>query len=215
MKKYYPIMLDVSNRQCVVVGGGEVAERKASSLLDYGAKVTVISPNITEGLGDCYKKDQIKWLKRPYLTGDLKGFSLAFVATDDSEVNKICFEEAKREGILINIVDQPKMCEFIVPAIINKGALTVAVSTDGKSPMLAKKIKEEIEALLEYISEEYLEALGEIRSIILKEVHDINKRKKLFTKMVNSDLPKTSSPGESKKNIREALLEIYRKEKEK
>ncbi|QEK11820.1 NAD(P)-dependent oxidoreductase [Crassaminicella thermophila] len=96
MAKYYPIMLDISNKRCVVIGGGNVAERKVNSLLEHGAKVTVISPKITEKLREFQLKNKIKWIKREYRLGDIKGYYLVYVATDNRKVNESCLEEAKR-----------------------------------------------------------------------------------------------------------------------
>jgi len=213
MAGYYPIMVDINNKECLVIGGGEVAERKIFSLWEYGAKVTVISPKVTEKLYKLFQERKISLIQRIYKEGDMKDYYLVYVATNDPRVNASCFQEAEREEILINVVDQPKLCRFIVPAVIRKGDLTVAVSTNGKSPMLSRKIKEDIEALLDDVSEEYLDALGELRNIVMEEVKDINKRKTIFEKIVYSDLPKKLKQGEIK-DISKAVKSMYQKEKD-
>ena len=188
MAGYYPIMLDISGKKCVVIGGGPVAERKVCSLLEYHAEVTVISPKLTERLTLLYEEKKIYFINRIYLRGDLKDFYLVYVAVGDSVVNKECLEESKEEKNLINVVDVPNMSEFIAPAYIKKGDITVSISTNGKSPMLCRKIKEDIEELLKDISEEYINVLAELRNVVLNEVCAIEKRKKILEKIVYSDV---------------------------
>lgn len=176
MAGYYPIMLDISGKKCVVIGGGPVAERKVCSLLEYHAEVTVISPKLTERLTLLYEEKKIYFINRIYLRGDLKDFYLVYVAVGDSVVNKECLEESKEEKNLINVVDVPNMSEFIAPAYIKKGDITVSISTNGKSPMLCRKIKEDIEELLKDISEEYINVLAELRNVVLNEVCAIDRK---------------------------------------
>jgi len=213
MAGYYPIMLDISGKKCVVIGGGPVAERKVCSLLEYHAEVTVISPKLTERLTLLYEEKKIYFINRIYLRGDLKDFYLVYVAVGDSVVNKECLEESKEEKNLINVVDVPNMSEFIAPAYIKKGDITVSISTNGKSPMLCRKIKEDIEELLKDISEEYINVLAELRNVVLNEVCAIEKRKKILEKIVYSDVMDRIKIGE-KIDIRETLFKIYTDEKE-
>ncbi|MBS3994887.1 MAG: bifunctional precorrin-2 dehydrogenase/sirohydrochlorin ferrochelatase, partial [Alkaliphilus sp.] len=205
--------LDISGKKCVVIGGGPVAERKVCSLLEYHAEVTVISPKLTERLTLLYEEKKIYFINRIYLRGDLKDFYLVYVAVGDSVVNKECLEESKEEKNLINVVDVPNMSEFIAPAYIKKGDITVSISTNGKSPMLCRKIKEDIEELLKDISEEYINVLAELRNVVLNEVCAIEKRKKILEKIVYSDVMDRIKIGE-KIDIRETLFKIYTDEKE-
>src|SRR5216684_636849 len=142
---YYPIYVDMRRRRCLVIGGGVVAERKVASLVEAGAAVTVISPDITEQIARWSKSGAIDFLARRYQTGDLAEFELAFVATDDSKVNAAVYEEGKNRSVWVNSADDPEHCDFILPSIIRRGDLVVAISTGGESPALARAVREELD----------------------------------------------------------------------
>lgn len=166
---YYPIMLDVKGRRCVVVGGGQVALRKAQSLLECGAAVEVISPELCTGLEELASNGSVKVARRPYRRGDLKGAVLVIAAADDSEVNRSVSEEAAASGIPVNVVDVPGLSTFIVPSSLSRGDLTIAVSTGGRSPALARRIRAELE---QSFGEEYsllASLVAEVRSELKKE----------------------------------------------
>jgi siroheme synthase-like protein len=137
----YPIFLDLSDRRCVVVGGGEVANRKARKLLQARARVVVISPEVGAEL----ESVAVEVHRRPYSVGDLEGAYLAFAATDSREVNAAVAREAKERGIPVNVADRPSEGDFALPSTLRRGGLQVAVSTGGASPTLARKIKDELE----------------------------------------------------------------------
>lgn len=182
--KYYPIMLNIENKQCIVVGGGAVAERKVQSLIEYGAEVTVISPGITEGLRAMVDQHKIRWTDRSYQRGDLRDGYLIYVATNDPKVNQSCRWEAEEFNLMINVVDVPELCDFIVPAVHRQGSLTLTVSTDGKSPMLSRRIKEDLKKQYGPRYNQLLDILGEIRKRALVEIKDINCRKQLFHSLI-------------------------------
>jgi siroheme synthase-like protein len=138
---FYPIFLDLSGRRCVVVGGGAVAARKARKLLEAGAEVVVVSPEVHPDLGDM----GVEVHERSYEHGDLEGADLAFAATDRREVNAAVAREAKARGIRVNVADRPTEGDFAVPSTLGRGGLQVAVSTGGASPTLARRIKNELE----------------------------------------------------------------------
>lgn len=142
---YYPLFLKVSGKKCVVVGGGEVAERKAQVLAEDGASLFIVSPHLTPVLEEMVKAGQARTISRNYRPGDLEGALLAIAATDKPEVNAQVSEEARRLGVLVNVVDDPEHSDFILPSFLRRGALTIAVSTGGESPALAKKIREHLE----------------------------------------------------------------------
>lgn len=142
---YYPIFLDINEKPCTVVGGGTVALRKVNALLDHGARVEVISPELCSELREFSAKGKVKAIEREYKPGDLEGTFLAVVATDNRETNEEVAKEAGELGILINVVDIPKLSNFIVPSYLRSGDLAVAISTNGKSPALARKIRSEME----------------------------------------------------------------------
>jgi precorrin-2 dehydrogenase/sirohydrochlorin ferrochelatase len=143
--RYYPICVDMAGRACLVVGGGMVAERKASGLLESGARVTVVSPALTARLEAWAHEGQIRVIRRGYEPGDLADQSLVFVATDDGEVNATVAADARAAGALTNAADDPAHCDFIIPAVLTRGALTVAVSTGGASPALSRAVRDELE----------------------------------------------------------------------
>ena len=137
----YPIFLDLSGRRCVVVGGGEVASRKARKLLQARARVVVISPEITPEL----ESVAVEVHRRPYGEGDLEGACLAFAATDSRDVNAAVAREGRERGIPVNVADRPSDGDFALPSTLRRGSLQVAVSTGGASPTLARRIKDELE----------------------------------------------------------------------
>lgn len=151
--EYYPIFLDMAGCSCVVIGGGPVAERKVETLLQVGATVTVISPSLTKALGSWAEEGKIRYIMRGYRAGDLAGFALAFVATDDPEVNTAVHREGKERGVWVNAADDPAHCDFILPSVLRRGELVVAVATGGTSPALSRVIREELEA---YFTEDYV-----------------------------------------------------------
>ena len=148
MSAYYPVFLDLTDRPVLVVGGGPVAEGKVEGLLAAGANVTVVSPTVTPRLAGWVAAGQIEYLPRPYQDGDVAGRRLALVATDDPAVSGAVAAEGRELGVWVNTADEPARCEFILPAVIRRGRLVVAVSTGGASPAAARAIREELEAYL-------------------------------------------------------------------
>jgi siroheme synthase-like protein len=166
---YYPIFLNIRGRNCVVIGGGDVALRKVKALLDCGAKVTLISPKPHPEVVKLFKRRAIHLIQRRYEKEDLDGTVIAFACTDVKKVNRKVAEDSKQKGILVNVVDDPRSSDFIIPSSFRRGNLTVAVSTSGASPALAKKIRAKLEKSFgaEYAS--LLSLIGEVRSAIKKK----------------------------------------------
>ena len=160
---FYPIFVDLGGRPCLVVGGGPVAERKVEGLLTAGAAVTVVSPVLTERLGRLAGEGVLRHLAREFRADDLAGFALAFVATDDGALNETVAHEARAAGVWVNAADDPARCDFILPAVLRRGDLTVAISTGGASPALTRALREELDA---YLGQDYAllaELVGEVR----------------------------------------------------
>lgn len=160
---YYPIFLEMKDRRCVVIGGGSVAERRVEGLLAAGSNVTVISPSITDGLRDLLGQGAIRHVAREYRAGDWAGYDLVFAATDYSETNAAVANEARSLRIWVNSADEPDHCDFIMPAVIRRGGLAVAVSTGGESPAATRAIREELD---EYFTADYagfVQIAGEVR----------------------------------------------------
>jgi len=166
--RYYPIFLNIRGKKCVVVGGGEVGLRKVKTLLDSGANVTVISPTPDREITKLSKERTIHLVQRDYEAGDLKGAVIAVAATDVKKINRNVAEEARKARVPVNVADDSKPSDFIIPSSFRRGDLTVAVSTAGVSPALARKIRTRLE---ERFGEEYaslLPLIGEVRSILKK-----------------------------------------------
>ncbi len=188
MPRYYAMMLDLHGRGCVVVGGGDIAARKVESLAACGAKVTVVAPEIDPSLAPLVAAGTVSHIARPYKAGDLAGAVLAIASTDNEAVNRAVFAEANGLRIPVNVVDVPELCTFIVPALVEQGDLTVAVSTSGKSPAMAKRIRKELQRQFGPEYAELLRLLGEVRALVQEREGDIARRMKLMTDIVNSNL---------------------------
>ena len=148
---YYPVFLEMKGRPCVVVGGGTVAERKVEGLLAADARVTIISPELTPALATLKEEGRLQHIARPYREGDLEGCEVAVVATDDGAVNaEVAAEGRSASGrIWVNAVDDAPNCDFILPSVIRRGDIVIAVSTGGASPALARRLRQELEAFLD------------------------------------------------------------------
>jgi precorrin-2 dehydrogenase/sirohydrochlorin ferrochelatase len=149
---YYPVFLNIRGKKCVVVGGGEVALRKVKALLDAGADVKVISPVLCLELTNLAETKIIFIEKRLFQPGDLEGAFLTVTAVDNNRDNLEVANEARRTGVLVNVVDDPSNSDFIVPSCLRRGEVTIAISTAGRSPALARKIRSRLE---DYFGDEY------------------------------------------------------------
>lgn len=162
--KYYPVFLDIRDKVCVVIGGGEVALRKAERLLDCGAKVSIISPKLVPELAALKDKNLITHIAAEY-SGDLiDKAALIIGATDDEKTNSRISNDARSKGIPVNIVDDPQKCDFILPSLVQRGDLTIAIGTGGKSPALARHLREELETKYGKEYEILLNILGNLRT---------------------------------------------------
>lgn len=156
--RYYPIYIDLNGKPATMIGGGHIAERKIETLLEAGACVTVIAPHVTDGIRAMADEGRIAWKNKRYEVGDLKGAFCTYAATNDHAVNTAIYDEATRNSQLCNVVDVPPLCNFIVPSIVRRGDLSIAISTSGNSPALAKKLRVD---LTEHIGPEW-EALNDL-----------------------------------------------------
>jgi precorrin-2 dehydrogenase/sirohydrochlorin ferrochelatase len=142
----YPAILILDGKPGIVIGGGTIAERKIRTLLDAGAQVRAIAPTATPGVAELAASGRIEWVSRGYEDGDLKGAHVAIAATDDRATNEAVYEEATREGIPVNVVDDPEHSTFIAPSIVRRGDLLIAISTGGANPALAVRLRERLES---------------------------------------------------------------------
>jgi uroporphyrin-III C-methyltransferase / precorrin-2 dehydrogenase / sirohydrochlorin ferrochelatase len=159
----HPIFVDLAGQAVVVIGGGTVAERKVEILVEAGARVTVVSPEVTGLLARWADGNRITLERRAYRRGDLRGCRLAYAATSDPGVNRAIQAEARAEGIWLNAIDQPDLCDFITPAIVRRGSLTIAVSTNGRCPALSRRIREDLEGQFGPEYADAVEHLGQLR----------------------------------------------------
>jgi precorrin-2 dehydrogenase/sirohydrochlorin ferrochelatase len=159
----YPIVVDLTGRACLVVGGGAVAERKVEGLLAAGALVTIVSPRLTPALSALVREARVRHENRRYRSGDLAGFTLAFAATGDRRVAAAVAREGRRRGVWVNAADDPAHCDFFLPSVLRRGPLVVAVATGGASPALARAVREQIEQLLTPAYAVLAEIVGDVR----------------------------------------------------
>jgi precorrin-2 dehydrogenase/sirohydrochlorin ferrochelatase len=186
--RYYPIFLDIKNRPCLVVGGGAVGCRKVAALLECGARVTVVAPAADENLQDLAVSGTIELRKRPYQSADLDGMFLIIGATDDAPLNLQIKTDAEREGKLCNIADHPEACHFILPAVVERGDLVIAISTSGKSPAFAKRIRKDLEKTFGPEYADFLKLMGAIRRKLLGRKHEPEEHKQLFEQLIDKGL---------------------------
>jgi precorrin-2 dehydrogenase len=163
--RYYPIFLDLAGKPVIVIGGGHVAYQKMINLVKSGAETTVVAPELNEDMAALKAEGSFRHVDREYQAGDLDGYLLAFVATDDGAINSVVAKEARERGVWVNAVDDVPNCDFIMPGIATRGDITVAISTAGRSPAMARKLRETMEE--EFLTDEWLRLLdlcAEVRS---------------------------------------------------
>jgi len=203
---YYPLFLEMEGRPCLVVGGGEVATRKVEALLSAGAHVTVVSPKIEPQLARLRDEGRIQHEERDYEEGDVSGYQLVIAATDDEATNERVSREARMYGALVNVVDRPELCDFIVPATVRQGEVALAISTGGLSPALARWLRQELEG---YLSRDFAllaELLAEVRRELRER--DISVDPDAWQRAIDGDLRALLSQGrrdEAKKRLLAAL----------
>ena len=186
--KTYPVFAVIENRPCLVVGGGAVGERKVQDLLAAGARVTVVSRNLTPALADLASRGKISYLSENFDDTHVEGMALVMAATDDPEVNARVSAAARNRAVWVNVADDPEHCTFIVPAQVKRGDLTLAISTNGASPALARKVREELQ---EHFGPEYgpyLDLLRRVRTRLLTERRAHPDNAGLFHRLVRSPL---------------------------
>jgi precorrin-2 dehydrogenase/sirohydrochlorin ferrochelatase len=177
---YYPIFLDIENRNVVIIGGGNVCARKAETMMNYGAKVTIVSPEFTDEIEQWAKNGALQIKRKKYDEHDLEGANIVIASTDDQSVNEQIAADCRRRRIPVNVVDVTPLCEFIVPAIIEKGSVTLAVSTGGKSPALARTLKEDLQRMVGPEYAEVNDVLGTLRDSAKRVLPTDVDRKRFF-----------------------------------
>jgi len=186
--QYYPVHLDIQDRKCLIVGGGAVGTRKVTTLLECGARITVVSPDPTPQLARLASTGTITLKMRAYQSNDISGMFLVIGATDDESLNQQISKDADRAHILCNIADRPEICNFILPSIIRRGELVITISTSGKSPALAKHLRQQLETQFGGEYADFLLLMGAIRKKLLSQAHEPEAHKDLFHKLIDSNL---------------------------
>ncbi|MBS1790659.1 MAG: bifunctional precorrin-2 dehydrogenase/sirohydrochlorin ferrochelatase [Acidobacteria bacterium] len=186
--RYYPVYLDLKGRAVLVVGGGLIAEGKAIQLVEAGAQVRVVSPDLTPRLAALAERGQIEYRQDKFEIGDLKNVSLVISATNDQATNEKVARLAAKLGLLHNVVDQPALCSFITPALITRGDIQISVSTGGGSPSVAQRVKREIGELIGDEYGELLEIAAEMRAEAKRLIPDFEQRRKVLHAFVESQV---------------------------
>ncbi len=212
-KPYYTMCVNIQGRLSIVIGGGEVARRKVASLNDAGSKVTVISPKLESVLEYMAFQNEIKWKKKEFHPSDIENAFIVVAATDNRQVNQQIGDLCRKQNILCNIVDAPEEGSFIVPSTIERGLLTIAISTSGISPSLASSIRQELEMAY---GEEYgmfLELASMLRPMVLERFPSQQVRQKVFDRMVSSralSMLRNGMIEEAHKELKDIIIEAGR-----
>jgi len=204
-KTYYPVFADLTGRRCVVVGGGPVAQRKVTTLLRFGAQVTVVSPTTVPRLTTYARQGKIRHLARRFRPTDLRGAWLVYAATDDERINELVSRHATRARIFTNVVDQPRLCSFIAPSIFKRGNLVVAVSTGGASPTIAKLLRRELQQTIGRDYARMVRLLKGLRTAAKRKLPSYGDRKDYFARLVNGRVFQLVRAGRLARARREAL----------
>ena len=185
--KLFPMFLKLAERPCLVVGAGAIGESKISSLLEAGAKVRVVAPEATQQVQSWAQAKKLDWIGRAWEPPDLDGMFLVVAATSSTEVHERIFEEATRRGVLCNIADVPALCHFYYPAVVQRGALQIAISTGGHSPALAQRLRKELEDQFGAEYAAWLEQLGQERDKLFAESRNPQERKRLLHDLASAE----------------------------
>lgn len=214
MEGYFPILLRLEGRPCLVVGGGPVAERRIASLLEAKAQVKVVSPSLTEPISRWADEGRIEAVRRRYLPRDQAGMYMVVAATDSAEVNHAVQELAKEHNRLVNMAERPELGDFIVPSVVRRGKLVIAVSTLGASPSVAASIRRQIETSFGEEYEVYLDFLSEFRLKVQEMVKDTNVRQEIFRAVLQANLLEMIRKGEFEAWKRQVLAELQEKHRD-
>jgi len=200
---YFPLLLNIKNHSCLVVGGGKVALRKVSSLREFQATLTVLAPKICEPLLELKRKRKIKVIQKVYSKEYLKNFKVVFCATDNPKINKVVRKDCTEKNILLNVADMPELCDFILPAIVKRGDLTLSVSSQGSAPFYVKQIKNKLNHIFPAYYEEIIELAGNFRNLVLsnKKIKSQKIKEKAFRNFFMIDWAKVlTDEGKKKAN---------------
>ena len=207
---FFPILINVQKFPCLIVGGGVIASRKVKSLLEYNADITVLSPKISTSIHEFYKKGKIRLIKHAYSKEFLYGFKIVFCATNSRELNQAVHDDCESEGIFINVADNPPLCDFILPANIKRGDLTISISSQGKAPFYTRAMKKKLESIISPVYSDIIGLAGEFRKQLLtrtsmlsdseSKAHKSNIKARMFKKFSAIDWEKNISQNGKKRS---------------
>lgn len=202
MSSLFPMFLKLEGKRCLIVGAGKVGEPKIGGLLDTGAHIIVVAPDATEAVKQWAREGRITLELRGFTAGDLEGIFLAVVATASRDLNKFIYLEAERRGILCNVVDVPDLCDFYYGAVVRRGDLQIAISTNGQSPSLAQRLRQQLERQFSPAYGPWVKELGETRKLVLASdldaqqkgelLHSLASRQALYTALAEKSVKEES-----------------------
>ena len=208
---FFPVLINLAKYPCLVIGGGTVAYRKVTTLQNFMAKVTVVSPKICKPLKELAKKNKIKFIKKSYHKNHLKNFEVIFCATNNHKINLSVYEDCKAERKLLNVADVPELCDFILPAIVKRGDLTISVSSQGKAPFYISEVKNKLNHVFPSYYADIVDIAGDFRAKVIanKKMNSPRKKNDAFNKFFEINWKKVLEQN-SKKKTREYVREIIK-----
>ncbi len=209
MPRFFPVLIDLKKFPCLIVGGGKVAHRKAVSLLKFNARVTVVAPRFCQALLKLSGHDKIKIIRRGYSAEHLRDFKLVFAATDNPTINRRVRSDCSKAGVLLNVVDDRAMCDIILPAIVRRGDLVIAVSSQGKAPFFTVAVKKLLEDFVSPSFREAIKLAAKLRRQVLKSrrLRSSTARKRIFKRFAAIDWQKVMADG-GKRRARRKLQQM-------
>ena len=208
----YPVSLVLQDRAALVVGGGAVATRKVEGLLPAGAHVTVVAPEVPEALRALADAGRCAWRAKAYDAADLSGADIVFVATDDEDVNARAYRDASGAHLMVNVADRPELCTFFLPSVLRRGKLSIAVSTEGASPLTARRLRSELEERIPAGFEAYLDLLAAWRPRAIAALPDEPARLRFWQQATDGRVQRLvqAADEEAAERLLEELLEAER-----
>lgn len=209
MPRTYPVSLVLEGQKALVVGGGAVATRKVEGLLPYDIAIAIVSPSITDTLRRLVDARRCTWKPKDYSAEDLRGADIAFVATDDEGVNAQVYRDASEKHVMINVADRPELCSFFLPSVLRRGKLSVAVSTEGSSPLTARRLRDQIEEGIPERFEDYLDLLHAWRPRVIASLPEESDRYRFWQQATDGRVQRLVQDGDvtGAEQLMECLLE--------
>jgi len=201
MSSLFPIFLKLDGKRCLVVGAGKVGEAKIAGLIQTGARVHVVALQASQAVHEWAKAGKIVLELRAYVPADFEGASLAVIATSNPQLNKSIYQEAERRGILCNVVDVPEYCDFYYPAVVRRGDLQIAISTNGQSPSLAQKLRQQLERQFGLGYARWIAELGATRNLILASDLDAKRKSELLHSLASREAFEAALREKTQKNV--------------